>query len=78
MLYSDHIWRYQGLICYILITSGDTKGCHGLSVEPSAPKQKIVAGYTCTFRGPGQYVDFIVTKCVGPIKCYVWGKIGGL
>ena len=40
MLYSDHIWRYQRLICYILITSGDTKGCHGLSVEPSAPKQK--------------------------------------
>ena len=34
--------------------------------------------YTCTFRGPGQYVDFIVTKCFGPIKCYVWGKIGGL
>ena len=28
------------LICYIVITSGDTKDCHGLSVEPSAPKQK--------------------------------------
>jgi hypothetical protein len=65
MLYSDHIWRYQGLSWII---------CGTFCPET----KKIVAGYTCTFQGPGQYVDFIVIKCFGPIKCYVWGKIGGL
>ena len=34
--------------------------------------------FPCTFQGPGQYSHFIVTKWFWPIKCNVWGKIGGL